>query len=151
MVRLINNLYGKDKMAVLPFDSISLTTRLQDCANNTHSIRGGLSLIHFECAALSREIDSRVPHMGLGSVVWGHKIWHQCFFTPLSIFIFFVLQAMSRINGISLNKIKVTPNECGITALGNKEICEKTHHLNFSIVRKHLLRLASLSSNQIKV
>lgn len=63
MVRLINNLYGKDEMAVLPFDSISLTTRLR--GNNTHFTRvgGGVvavvggSLIHFECAALSREID----------------------------------------------------------------------------------------------
>lgn len=57
MVRLINNLYGKDKMAVLPFDSISLTTRLRGSANNTHPTLGVLSLIHFECAALSREID----------------------------------------------------------------------------------------------
>lgn len=34
MVRLINNPYGKDRMAVLPFDSISLTARLG--GNNTH-------------------------------------------------------------------------------------------------------------------
>ncbi len=69
------------------------------------------------------------------------------FFTPLSIFIFFVLRATSKINGIFRNKIKVTLNECSITALGNKEICEKTHHLNFIVVRKHLLCLAPLPSN----
>lgn len=60
---------------------------------------------------------------------------------------FFVLQAMLKINGIFQNKIKVTPNECGITALGNEEICEKTHHPDFIVVRKHLLCLAPLSSN----
>lgn len=69
------------------------------------------------------------------------------FFTPLSIFIFFVLRATSKINGIFQNKIKVTLNECSITALGNKEICEKTHHLNLIVVRKHLLRPAPLPSN----
>lgn len=56
MVRLINNLYGKDKMAVPPFNSISLTTHLPDSTNNTRCVQG-FSLIHFECAALSREID----------------------------------------------------------------------------------------------
>lgn len=54
-----------------------------------------------------------------------------------------------KINGIFQNEIKVGGDECGITALGNKEICEKTHHLNFSVVRKRLLRSAPLPFNQI--
>lgn len=69
------------------------------------------------------------------------------FFTLLSIFVFFVLQGTSKINGIFQNKIKVTRNECSNTALGNKEICEKTHHLNFIVVRQHLLCRAPLPSN----
>lgn len=61
MVGLINNLYGKDKMAVPAFDSISLTTVFE--AAPIRAIPhgkvwgGGASLIHSECAALSREID----------------------------------------------------------------------------------------------
>lgn len=41
MVRLINNLYSKDEIAVLPFDSICLTTHLWDGTNNTHTTWGG--------------------------------------------------------------------------------------------------------------
>lgn len=71
MVRLINNPYGKDRMAVLPFDSISLTARLG--GNTAHFMQwsgdggrqggrgvgsgGSDSLMHFECAALNMEID----------------------------------------------------------------------------------------------
>lgn len=54
-----------------------------------------------------------------------------------------------KINGIFQNEIKVGGDECSITALGNKEIREKTHHLNFSVVRKLLLRSAPLPFNQI--
>lgn len=54
-----------------------------------------------------------------------------------------------KINGIFQNEIKVVGDECGVTALGNKEIREKTHHLNFSVVRKRLLRSAPLPFNQI--
>lgn len=56
MVGLINNLYGKDKMAVPPFDSISLTT-VFEAAPITAIGGGGVSLIQSECAALGRKID----------------------------------------------------------------------------------------------
>lgn len=93
MVRLINNLYGKEKMAILLFDLISLTTRIPGSSNNIPC--GGFSLIHFECAALSREIDY-VLYLGLGNVVWGHKIWHQCSFPLVSSFIYTSLYCEQR-------------------------------------------------------
>lgn len=58
-----------------------------------------------------------------------------------------MLRTTNKINGISQNKIKVSLNGSSITTLGNKEICEKNHHLDFIVVRKHLLSLTLLPSN----
>lgn len=87
-----------------------------------------------------------------------HKICHQRGIFPhhSAFFIFFVLQATSKINGIFQNKIKVTLNECSISATAKEEICEKKHTASISLwwesvcsalVHSHPIRSRSRSSS----
>lgn len=78
-------------------------------------------------------------------VKYGTSVFSFLFFLPLLSISSFVLWATYEINGIFQNKIKVAPYECGIIALGNKEICEKKkHHLDSIVARKHLFCLVPL-------